>query len=214
MRLAFKHAQKALEAQAILFDLDGTLVQSTDSIGQILMDWADSQGLDATAVNDFSHGKRTIDIVRQFIAEDAVQQHYEVLTTQFVAAANQTTAIAGALDFLNQLNLHHIPWIVVSSSEAILIEARLKAAGLPLPQRMVSAEDVQRGKPSPEGYLKGAALLNVAIANCVVFEDAPSGIQAAQAAGAQLVVVGSLIDSIHGYDTIRHYDDLNLEISS
>ena len=210
MRLSFKHVQKSLDAGAILFDLDGTLVESTGSIGQILTDWAHANALDAAAVNDFSHGKRTIDIVRAFIAENAVQQHYDALTAQFVAATHQTTAIAGTLEFLNQLNAQQIPWAVVSSSERVLIEARLNAAALPIPSFMVSAEDVQQGKPSPEGYLKAADLLNVNIADCVVFEDAPSGIQAAQAAGAQLVVVGHLSDSINTDAQISNYDDLSL----
>ena len=209
MKIYLQQTQQQIEAKAILFDLDGTLVRSTGRIESILSDWATEQNLVVQEVLDYCHGKRTIDIVRHFIADEWVDQNYHELTAQFVQASSDTSAIQGSLKFLELLNQHQIPWAVVSSSERVLIEARLKAAGLPLPQVMVSAENVEKGKPDPTGYLLGAQLLNTAIADCIVFEDAPSGILAAQNAGAQLITIGSLdqpVSDLH----IEHYEQISL----
>lgn len=194
-----------IQASAILFDLDGTLVESTGVISEILSTWAVQVGQCAQTVVDFSHGKRTIDIVQEFVDAEYVQVHYHKLTKQFIQSADQTMAICGAQNFLDQLIEQKIPWAVVSSSERILIEARLKAAGLPMPDRVVSAEDIQEGKPSPEGYLLAGKKLGVKIQDCIVFEDTEAGVLAARRANAQIVIVGSLEQ---GLTTIKNYTGL------
>lgn len=182
----------SIQFSAILFDLDGTLVQSTGVISEILAAWAVEVGQSVQAVIDFSHGKRTIDIVTAFVGADHVDVHYQALTEKFIQSADQAVAVTGAAAFLQQLNEQAVPWAVVSSSEKVLIQARLKAAGLPMPTLFVSAEDVKQGKPSPEGYVLAAEKLAVNIQDCVVFEDAEAGVQAAQNAHAQVIVVGDL----------------------
>lgn len=196
----------SIQASAILFDLDGTLVESTGEISDILSQWAVSIDQSAQAVVDFSHGKRSIDIVKAFVDADHVHVHYQALTEKFVQSADQAIAVVGAAAFLDQLNEQGIPWAVVSSSEKVLIQARLKAAGLPEPKLFVSAEDVKQGKPSPEGYLLAAEKLGVSVQDCVVFEDAEAGVSAAQAAQAQIVVVGELdyrLISIKNYTAVQ-----------
>ena len=195
-----------IQASAILFDLDGTLVESTGSISEILSQWAVSIGQSAQNVVNFSHGKRTIDIVQAFVDADQVDVHYQALTEKFIQSADQAIAVEGAGDFLKYLDQKSVPWAVVSSSEKILIQARLKAAGLPEPKLFVSAEDVEQGKPSPEGYLLAAEKLSVNIQECIVFEDAEAGILAAQRAKAQIVVVGDLncgLSVIKDYTTVK-----------
>ena len=195
-----------IQASAILFDLDGTLVESTGSISEILSQWAVSIGQSAQNVVNFSHGKRTIDIVQAFVDADQVDVHYQALTEKFIQSADQAIALEGAGDFLKYLDQKSVPWAVVSSSEKILIQARLKAAGLPEPKLFVSAEDVEQGKPSPEGYLLAAEKLSVNIQECIVFEDAEAGILAAQRAKAQIVVVGDLncgLSVIKDYTTVK-----------
>lgn len=194
-----------IQASAILFDLDGTLVESTEGISAILSAWAIQIGQCAQKVVDFSHGKRTIEIVQEFVNAEYVQEHYYKLTQQFIQSADQTKTIQGSNDFLNQLIKKKILWAIVSSSERLLIKARLKAAGLPLPDQIISAEDVQVGKPSPEGYLLAAKKLGVKIQDCIVFEDAEAGVLAAQHAKAQIVIVGSLEQ---GLTTIRNYTEI------
>ena len=195
----------SIQASAILFDLDGTLVESTGVISDILSQWAVSIDQSAQTVVDFSHGKRSIDIVKAFVDADHVDVHYQALTEKFVQSADQTIAVTGAAAFLQQLNEQGIPWAVVSSSEKVLIQARLKAAGLPEPKLFVSAEDVKQGKPSPEGYLLAAEKLGVSIQECVVFEDAEAGVLAAQRANAQIVIVGSLEK---GFVAVKNYTGL------
>ncbi len=195
----------SIQASAILFDLDGTLVESTGVISDILSQWAVSIDQSAQTVVDFSHGKRSIDIVKAFVDADHVDVHYQALTEKFVQSADQTIAVTGAAAFLQQLNEQGIPWAVVSSSEKVLIQARLKAAGLPEPKLFVSAEDVKQGKPSPEGYLLAAEKLGVSIQECVVFEDAEAGVLAARRANAQIVIVGSLEE---GLVSVKNYTGL------
>lgn len=180
--------EHCIEGQAVLFDLDGTLVRSTGGIDEILTDWAQANGLDAATVLDFSHGKRTQDIVKHFKPEDW-QTHYASLTAAFVAAAEHTIAMPAAQAFLQQLNAQHIPWAVVSSSERVLISARMRAAGLALPVHCVAAEDIQQGKPHPEGYLKAADILGVPIQHCIVFEDSDAGLSAGVDSGAQVIAI-------------------------
>jgi len=206
MRISFKNTQfEAIYVQAVLFDLDGTLVESTGLISDILSQWAVQQDLDAEAVLNFSHGKRTQDIVAHFIHDHSFELHYQGLTQKFLEAAIHTQPIQGAKSFIHALDDHRIPWAVVSSSERELIYARMNAAGLPKPTQIVAAEDIIKGKPDPEGYLKCADIINVPIELCLVFEDSPSGIQAVNAAGAQLIIIGK---SKVGLSTIKNFAEI------
>lgn len=208
MRISFQNTpSEILEAKAVLFDLDGTLVESTGLISDILSQWAEQQGLNAEVVLSFSHGKRTQDIVAHFIQDELFDRHYQALTQQFLDASIHTQAIQAAASFIHALNERNVPWAVVSSSERALIFARMHAAHLPTPQYIVAAEDIVKGKPDPEGYLKGAKLLNIPIEQCIVFEDSSAGIQAAQVAGAQVVVVGSEHAELN---SILNFEQINL----
>lgn len=200
--------QRIHNIQAILFDLDGTLIQSTGGIDRILTKWAEGLSLNVADVLSFSHGKRSIDIVRHFMNAAEVEQHYVTLTEQFIAAAGQSQAIDGAKGFIETLNNLQIPWCIVSSSERVLIQSRLAAAGLTEPSLMVAAEDIEQGKPNPEGYLRAAASMNIPIEACLVFEDAPSGVHAAQSAGAQVITVGKLV--FDDYSNIQTYAEVDI----
>ena len=191
MKVSIQNSQfTCQDIQAVLFDLDGTLVESTGLISDILSQWASAQGLDVQSVLNYSHGKRTIDIVQHYIKDERITEHYYALTQRFLEAAVYTQSIPYAAEFIHQIEQHKIPWMVVSSSERILIEARMVAAQLPLAKQVIAAEDIQYGKPDPEGYLKAAQMLNIPIQSCLIFEDSPSGIKAAQSAQAQLIIIG------------------------
>lgn len=206
MRISLKDKPfEVIDFQAVLFDLDGTLVESTRLIGDILTQWAVEQDLDAEAVLLFSHGKRTQDIVAHFISDNSFELHYQTLTKKFLEASIHTKSIEAAASFIQALDDRRIPWAVVSSSERELIYARMNAAGLPKPTQIVAAEDIIKGKPDPEGYLKGANILNVPIERCLVFEDSPSGIQAVKAAGAQLIIIGK---SKLGLSIIKNFAEM------
>jgi mannitol-1-/sugar-/sorbitol-6-phosphatase len=171
--------------KAFLFDLDGVLVDSTRSVARIWKQWALDHNLDPGLVVAHAHGRRSIEIIRQFAPQlDAEQENHNVENME-ITDTEGIVAIPGALEFLRRLPPDRFS--VVTSATRPLARARLQYAGFPSPQNSVTAEDVVNGKPHPDPYLKGAASLNVAPADCVVFEDTPAGIQAGKNAGMQVV---------------------------
>ncbi|MER7001234.1 HAD-IA family hydrolase [Streptomyces sp. NPDC000410] len=178
-----------LTAQALLFDMDGTLVDSTTAVERTWRRFADRHGLDAEAILAGSHGQRTAETVARHAPPGAdVAAETAWLVAQDVADTRGTVAVPGAAALLAALPPHR--WALVTSAGRELAVRRMAAAGLPLPEVVISADDVRRGKPDPEGYLAAAARLGVDPSAAVVFEDAELGLEAAHAAGAPAVVVG------------------------
>lgn len=178
-----------LTARAILFDMDGTLVDSTAIVEQVWSEFADRYGLDFDEILRTSHGVQAGDTVRRYAPAGA---DFEALTAELGEMERSRTdgviALPGAAAVLAALPDEAIA--LVTSADSILAGIRMEAAGLAMPSTAVTAESVTRGKPHPEGYLKAAALLGAHPADVVVFEDAPAGIAAARAAGMRCIVVG------------------------
>jgi len=178
-----------IDCAAVLFDLDGVLVDSTAYIERQWRDWAAAKGLDATPFLRYCHGRRAVETIRLAAplldAEDEVARFRE----QAVDERVPLVAISGARELLHALPASR--WAVVTSGARRFALARLAGADLPQPRVLVSAEDVREGKPSPAGYLRAAELLGVAPSACVAFEDAPVGIEAARAAGAMVVALST-----------------------
>jgi len=171
--------------QAFLFDLDGVLVDSTHSVARIWNKWALDHALDPEAVVAHAHGRRSIETIRQFAPGLDVELENRNVENMEISDKDGIIAIPGALEFL--LRLPPARFSIVTSATRPLAQARLQYAGLPWPQNFVTAEDVVNGKPHPDPYLKGAALLSARPADCVVFEDTPAGIQAGNRAGMRVV---------------------------
>lgn len=199
--------------QAFLFDMDGTLITSTLAAERVWTRWAERHGLDVAALLSVMHGVRAVDTIRNqnlpdidLDAEVAWVERGEIEDVEGVAP------IPGAIDFVKRLPPDR--WAVVTSASVPLARARLKAAGVTPPAVMITAEDVERGKPDPAGYLKAAATLGFDIADCLVFEDAEAGIKAGEAAGADVMVVTAAwthpLETDH--PTLADYDDVRLEI--
>jgi len=173
-----------VECSAILFDLDGVLVNSIASVERQWRKFAQRHKLDPEHVIRTAHGHRTVETVHILLphldatAEAAIVERNEIADTEGLVA------IEGAGELLASLPRDR--WAVVTSGTRALATRRLAAAGLPQPPHMVPADEVTRGKPDPEPYLKGAQLVRVDPTLCVVFEDAPSGIRAAKAAGMRV----------------------------
>ncbi|MEV7661328.1 HAD-IA family hydrolase [Paenarthrobacter sp. NPDC089316] len=184
-----EHAAPVLTARAVLFDMDGTLVDSTAVVEQVWLKFAERYGLDYDEILRTSHGVQAGDTVRRYAPAGA---DFEALTAELGEMERSRTdgviALPGAEALLAGLPDEAIA--LVTSADRILAGIRMKAAGLSMPSTAVTAESVTRGKPHPEGYLKAAALLGADPADVVVFEDAPAGIAAARAAGMRTVVVG------------------------
>ncbi|MFH8441071.1 HAD-IA family hydrolase [Streptomyces sp. NPDC018026] len=176
-------------AQALLFDMDGTLVDSTAAVQRTWRRFAARHGLDPAAVLAGAHGQRTAETVAAHAppgTDTAAETAW--LVAQDIADTSGTVALPGAAELLAALPRGR--WALVTSAGRELAERRMAAAGLPLPDVVVAAEDVRRGKPDPEGYLAAAGRLGVDPRATVVFEDAELGLRAGRAAGGWTVVVG------------------------
>lgn len=177
-----------LRGKRILFDIDGTLVDSTATVERSWGTWADEYDVDYEQVLKVCHGRRTEDTVAQFVApRQRVAATARLLALQESADLEGVLALPGARRLLDALPRTH--WAAVTSGPRSLMAARLAAARLPAPELLIGAEDVSTGKPDPESYLKAAAALGIEAQDCLVVEDAPAGVGAGRAAGAQVLAV-------------------------
>jgi sugar-phosphatase len=173
---------------AFLFDMDGTVTNSIAATERVWTSWAQRHGLDVEAFLPIIHGVRAEETIRRqnLTGVDIAQEVAAVLAGE-IADIEDVVPIPGAEAFLRALPADR--WAVVTSAQRDLALSRLNAAGLPIPAVLVTAEDVSRGKPAPDGYLLAARRLGVAAGACLVFEDAPAGVLAGEAAGAEVIVV-------------------------
>jgi HAD superfamily hydrolase (TIGR01509 family) len=179
-----------LDVSALLFDMDGTLVDSAAAVERTWRSFAERHRLDFEQVLAFSRGRRAEQTVARFapagVDVDAEARRVimdEVLDTDGI------TPVPGAAELLGSLPEGR--WALVTSAGRTLARARMNAAGLPVPQVLISADEVRNDKPSPEGYLAAANLLGVRPEHTVAFEDAEVGVLAARASGAATIVVGA-----------------------
>jgi sugar-phosphatase len=172
---------------AILFDMDGTLVDSTAVVERQWRRWAARHGIDPDPILDVAHGRRTIDTLRDVAPDLATATEASRFDDEEAADSQGAIAVAGAAALLRSLPEDR--WAVVTSATAALARERLRAVDLPLPRVLVSADDISHGKPHPEGYLTAARLLGVRPSRCIVLEDTPPGLDAGRAAGMPVIAV-------------------------
>jgi mannitol-1-/sugar-/sorbitol-6-phosphatase len=200
---------------AILFDLDGVLMDSRVAVERAWERWATGHGIDPIAVLAQAHGRRTIDTIRAIAPLLDIEAEARLLEVAESVDFDGVTTLPGAAALLEALPAGS--WTVVTSGTRALATGRLAHGGLPIPERLITAEDVERGKPDPQPYLAGAAALGIDSADCLVIEDAPAGIEAGKAAGMTVIalvttfeasalvaadyVVGSLSDVVLGSAT-------------
>ncbi|EPJ88878.1 hypothetical protein CFII64_03622 [Pseudomonas sp. CFII64] len=173
---------------AFLFDMDGTLLNSIIAAERVWTIWAQRHDLDVAAFLPTIHGVRSVDTIRRLNLPglDPVLEA-EGISRAEIEDVEGVVSIEGAARLLASLPPER--WAIVTSAPRALAEARLKAAGLELPVNLITAEDVSQGKPAPDCFLLAAKRLGVDIKDCLVFEDAPAGIAAAEAAGASVMVI-------------------------
>jgi mannitol-1-/sugar-/sorbitol-6-phosphatase len=173
------------QVNAILFDLDGVLVDSTPCGSRIWTTWANRHHLDAAYVVHIGHGRPTVETVRLVAPHLDAPHEAELIEQAEIADVAGLEVLPGARALLASLPPER--YTIVTSGGRRLATTRLQAVGLSVPSTMITASDITRGKPDPQPYLAGAAALGFDASTCLVFEDAPSGILAAQAAGAKVI---------------------------
>jgi sugar-phosphatase len=178
-----------MRAAAILFDMDGVLVDSRAAIDRVRRRWARRRGLDEDTVVRLPHGQKTRDIVAALAPHADLDAEVAWLDAAEADDLEGITAIRGAARLLGELTPGE--WAVVTSSGRELALRRLAAARLPLPLTMISGDIVAKGKPAPEGYLLAARRLDRQPDECIVLEDAPAGIEAGLAAGMRVIGVAT-----------------------
>jgi len=181
------------DVTAILFDIDGTLVDSTPVVERTWRTWAAKRGMDAEAILRVCHGRRSEDTIADLLPPSERDEAIAELAHMELTDLDDVTALPATTTLLPTLPMDR--WAAVTSGGQRLMRARLAAAGLPVPKVLIGAEDVQRGKPDPEGYLKAAADLGVDVRQCLVVEDAPAGLAAGRAAGARTLGVATSHDA-------------------
>jgi mannitol-1-/sugar-/sorbitol-6-phosphatase len=199
--LSIATAPVEIVCKGILFDMDGVLVSSLGSVERSWTRWARLRGVDPARTLKVIHGRRSIESVKILRpdldpeTENGIIEGYEIEDTDGV------TVLPGVLDLLSSLPADR--WTVVTSATGPLARVRMASGGIPVPGRMVTAESVSEGKPHPAPYLAGAALLGLPPQECMVFEDAASGTEAARAAGCTVVAT----TFSHSPDSLRaaHY---------
>jgi sugar-phosphatase len=191
-------SEAIVDCDAVLFDMDGTLVDSREIVERLWLQWAAEHGLSADAILAVAHGRRTLETIQLVAPHLATPEEAARLDAREAEEDGHETAIPGAAVLLNALPPDR--WAVVTSAGRTLARARLAAVGLPLPRTLVGADDVVRGKPSPEGYLRAVSLMGVPAVRCVVLEDTPAGAQAGRAAGARVVGLRTTFPSVDGCD--------------
>ena len=171
--------------KAILFDLDGVLIDSTRAVARVWHRWAVEHGFDPDEVVARAHGRPSLTTVREYLPNaDHAAENREVERRE-MEDLEGVVLLPGSLRLLTELPPDR--WTIVTSCTRPLAETRLRAAGLPVPERMITSNDITNGKPHPEPYLKGASVLGFSAADCVVVEDVPAGIRAGKAAGATVI---------------------------
>ena len=176
-----------ITCKGVLFDLDGVLADSTPAVARVWTIWAQRHGFDPEETVRRAHGRPSITTIRELLtngdhaAENAIVERMEIEDLEDVVA------LPGAAELLRTLPVNR--WTIVTSCTRPLALVRLRAAGLPIPEKLITSTDIINGKPHPEPYLKGAALLGVAATDCLVIEDAPAGIRAGKSANAKVLAL-------------------------
>lgn len=176
-----------VEAKGVLFDMDGVLISSIGSVVRCWRRWAEIYGVPNAETYEVPHGVRAVDIVKSLRPDIDPQEGLRVIEDMEIEDMADLKVLPGVKKLLEDLPLER--WAIVTSATRRLLLGRLEAAGLPIPARIISGDMVERGKPDPEPYRRGAELLGFKPEECIVVEDAPSGVGAGIAAGCRVLGV-------------------------
>ncbi|HEV2710845.1 MAG TPA: HAD-IA family hydrolase [Edaphobacter sp.] len=192
----------SVEAKGLLFDMDGVLVSSIGSVVRCWRRWAQIYNVPNANTYNVPHGMRALEIVKSLRPDIDPQEGLRVIEDMEIEDMADLKVLPGVKKLLESLPLER--WAIVTSATRRLLLWRLEAAGLPIPERIISGDMVERGKPDPEPYRRGAELLGLRAEDCIVVEDAPSGVGAGVAAGCRVLgVLGThSLDELQGAEWV------------
>jgi mannitol-1-/sugar-/sorbitol-6-phosphatase len=176
-----------VQCKGVLFDLDGVLADSTPAVSRVWTIWANKYGFDPAETVRRAHGRPSLTTIRELLPQADHDAENSIVEQMEIEDLDDVIALPGAAQLLHSLPANR--WTVVTSCTRPLAMVRLRAAGLPVPKEIVTSNDIVNGKPHPEPYLKGAELLGLSAADCIVLEDAPAGIRSGKAAGAKVIAL-------------------------
>jgi sugar-phosphatase len=176
-----------LTAAAMLFDLDGVLIDSTPAVARVWTQWAIRHGFEPEKTVREAHGRPSIESIRELLPDADHEAENREVERQEIEDTGGVVPLPGALDLLTSLPPNR--WAIVTSCTRPLAEVRIRTAGLPVPPIIITSSDITNGKPHPEPYLKGAHTLGFPPAECVVIEDVTAGIRSGKAADARVIAL-------------------------
>jgi sugar-phosphatase len=165
--------------------MDGVLIDSTPAVTRVWHRWAVEHGFNPEEVVARAHGRPSLTTVREYLPNADHEAENREVERREIEDLEGVVPLPGALDLLASLPPDR--WTIVTSCTRALAEVRIKAAGLPLPKKLITSNDITHGKPHPDPYLKGAAILGFAASECIVLEDVPAGIRSGKAAGSRVI---------------------------
>jgi sugar-phosphatase len=173
--------------------MDGVLINSTPAVARVWHKWATEHGFNPEEVVSRAHGRPSLTTVREYLLGADHERENREVERREIEDLEGVVPLPGSLDLLAKLPEER--WTIVTSCTRPLAEVRIKAAGLPLPTRMITSNDITQGKPHPEPYVKAATLLGFPSAECIVVEDVAAGIQSGKAAGARVIAFTTTVQS-------------------
>jgi sugar-phosphatase len=182
-----------VRCSALLFDMDGVLIDSTPAVARVWHKWAMERGFNPEEVVSRAHGRPSLATVREYLPNADHEAENREVERREIEDLEGVVPLPGSVDLL--ATLPEDRWTIVTSCTRRLAEVRLRAAGLPIPRSMITSNDVSNGKPDPEPYAKAATILGFPPADCIVVEDAPAGVRAGKAAGARVIAFTTTVQS-------------------
>jgi mannitol-1-/sugar-/sorbitol-6-phosphatase len=176
-----------VSARALLFDLDGVLIDSTPAVTRVWAQWAVEHGFEPEKTVREAHGRPSIETIRELLPDADHETLNAELEAQEIADLDGVVPLPGAVELLTSLPSER--WAIVTSCTRDLARVRIQAGGLPVPPTIITSNDITNGKPHPEPYLTGARALGFDAADCIAFEDVPAGIRSARVAGARVIAL-------------------------
>lgn len=185
MASSFASSPVLVKCNGILFDMDGILISSLGSVDRSWTKWALMRDVDPAYAISIAHGCRSIETVAKLRPDLDAETENQIIEQIEIDDTEGLTVLPGVLNLLAALPRDR--WTVVTSATEGLARVRLAAGTIPVPERIITAEMVSKGKPHPDPFLAGAALLGFKPEECVVFEDSSSGVKAGRAAGCTVI---------------------------